>query len=67
MAKKYVYGWYHYADGTNKEFRYPSDKESDLRNNGKKITVEVTEGRNIWGKRRGVVSYSGGNYIVTPA
>ena len=67
MSEKFVYGWYHYADGTDKEFRYPAEKESDLREGGKKVTVEITFGGGKWVTRRGVVVESNGNYMVTPA
>ncbi len=65
MATEYVYGWYHYADGTDKEFRYPADNESDLKQNGKAVTVEVKVA-GAWDKRKGTVNYSGGNFVVTP-
>lgn len=65
--EKFVYGWYHYADGTDKKFRYSASKENDLRQNGKKVTVEITFGGGKWEKRRGIVSWDGGNFTVTPA
>lgn len=62
---KYVYGWYHYADGTDKEFRYPSEREDELKQDGKSVTVEVKDvGK--WNTRRGAVNWGGGNYTVTP-
>lgn len=67
MSEKFVYGWYHYADGTDKEFRYPAEKKSDLNEDGKKVTVEITFGGGKWETRRGVVVKSDGNYMVTPA
>ena len=66
MAEQYVYGWYAYADGTDKEFRYPASKSDDLKSDGKKVTVEVKDGGK-WNNRRGVVVWGGGNYTVKPA
>lgn len=60
----YVYGWYHYADGTDKEFRYPAERSDDLTNNGAKVTVEINQGG--WHKRTGLVVWGGGNYTVIP-
>lgn len=62
----YVYGWYHYIDGTDKEFRYPADQAVDLKQDGHKVTIEITEGGNRWDKRRGIVVWGGGNYTVIP-
>lgn len=62
----YVYGWYHYIDGTDKEFRYPAEGADDLRQDGQAVTIEITEGGNRWGKRRGLVVWGGGNYTVIP-
>jgi hypothetical protein len=67
MNEKYVYGWYVYRDGSHVAFRYPADGENDLRNGGKKVTVEITFGGDKWQKRRGVVVESNGNYTVIPA
>lgn len=66
MNDKFVYGWYHYSDGTDKEFRHPASKSDDLKSDGKKVTVEVKDG-GTWNKRRGVVVWGGGNYTVIPA
>jgi hypothetical protein len=63
---EYVHGWYHYADGTDKEFRYPAESEADLKQDGKRVTIEIREGGNRWGKRRGIVVWGGGNYTVVP-
>ena len=53
----YVYGWYHYQNDTDKEFRYPAEAEDDLRQDGKKVTIEI---RNVhWDKRRGLVVWGG--------
>ena len=62
----YVYGWYHYADGTDKEFRYPAEKEDDLKQDSAKITIEIHMGGNRWEKRRGLVVWGGGNFGVIP-
>ena len=62
----YVYGWYHYVDGTDKEFRYPIDNRDDLTRDGDKVTIEIRMGGNRWEKRRGLVVWGGGNYTVIP-
>lgn len=65
MADKFVYGWYHYADGTDKEFRYPAGREDELKQDGNHVTVEVKDGGK-WNTRKGTVNWGGGNYTVTP-
>ena len=60
----YVYGWYHYADGTDKEFRYPAEKSDDLTQDGNKVVIEIKN--NGWQKRTGLVVWGGGNYTVIP-
>ena len=62
----YVYGWYAYKDGKDIKFRYPAEKENDLREDGKAVTVEVTQGGDKWDKRKGTVAWGGGNFTVTP-
>lgn len=62
---QYVYGWYHYADATDVEFRYPEDKEESLKQDGKTVTVEIKQGGK-WQARRGTVKWAGGNYTVIP-
>jgi hypothetical protein len=62
---KYVYGWYRYADGTNKEFRYPAEREDELKRDGKSVIVEVKDG-GAWNARKGTAHFGGGNFIVTP-
>jgi len=66
MDEKYIYGWYKYAD-RDVMLRYPAAREDDLRQDGKRVTVEITFGGDVWDKRRGVVSWGGGNFTVTPA
>ena len=61
---EHVYGWYHYQDGTEIEFRYPADKSDDLTENGKRVTVEVWI--NEWKRRAGIVTSSNGNFTVIP-
>jgi hypothetical protein len=63
---EFVYGWYHYADGTDKEFRYPTEKLDDLKQDGEKVTIEIRTSGNCWEKRRGLVVWGGGNYTVVP-
>jgi hypothetical protein len=67
MAEQYVYGWYAYQDGTDREFRYPATKSRYLQEDGKKVTVEMTTGGDKWHKRRGIVVGGDGNYVVRPA
>lgn len=62
---EYVYGWYHYQDGTNVVFRYPAGRQDDLRQDGNKVTVEI-QVPSGWAKRRGLAVWGGGNYAVTP-
>ena len=62
----YVYGWYHYVDGSDVKFRYPAEAADDLRQTDKYVTIEVTFGGDKWDKRRGVVVWGGGNYTVIP-
>lgn len=66
-ASDYVYGWYHYANGADKEFRYPASRSDDLKQDGAKVTVEIHAGGTHWTHRRGVVVWGGGNYTVIPA
>lgn len=65
MDTAYVLGWYHYMDGTDVMFRYPIDNESDLRQDGEKVTVEIKLAE-TWAKRCGIVIWGGGNYTVVP-
>lgn len=65
MASNFVYGWYRYADGTEKEFRYPADLEDDLKHDGKHVTVEVKVA-GAWDKRKARANWGGGNFVVTP-
>jgi hypothetical protein len=65
MDTDYVLGWYHYMDGTDVMFRYPAGKESDLRQDGNKVTVEIKLA-GTWATRRGIVIWGGGNYTVIP-
>ena len=65
-ANDFVYGWYHYSDGKDVKFRYPTSKSSDLHEDGKAVTVEITQGGDKWDKRRGLVVWGGGNYTVIP-
>ena len=59
-----LYGWYYTSNAGPVEFRYPADNEDDLRVDGKTVTVEVRS-RGGWVRRRGVVAWAGGNYVVT--
>lgn len=59
--KEYVYGWF---DGTD-EFRYPAEREPDLKQDGLRVTVEIKTWRG-WTKRVGYVVWGGGNFAVTP-
>ena len=62
---EFVYGWYHYQDGADVMFRYPTARENDLREDGKRVTVEINA--NGWGKRVGYVVETNGNYLVIPS
>lgn len=63
MSKNYVFGWY--LTSTERVFRYPAERRSDLRQEGREVTVQVyLDGK--WRNRRGQVIWGGGNYTVLP-